>query len=274
MIRRAAQALCLALLLAAGLAAQSQPALPALTDPVNDLAQVIDSASAAELDRIIRSLHTGTGDVIVVATVPSIGTYGSIEEYAVRLFESAGIGARANDNGLLVLVAVEDRKVRIEVGYGLEEFITDGYAGEVIRTRLLPAFREGSYGQGLVAGVRQLAVRLAEGRGTTLSDLPAPPQPTRRPHRPSSSTARTILTVLVILFLVIAANRNQGGPGVRRRGRHGMWSGWYGGVGGFGGGFGSGGFRGGGFGGGGFGGGGFGGFGGGRSGGGGASGGW
>jgi uncharacterized protein len=276
MMARATTALCVAWLLTVGLSAQaSQPPFPQLTAPVNDTAQVIDAASAGELDRIIRSLQTATGDVIVVATVPTIGSYGSIEEYALRLFESAGIGTRTNDNGLLVVVAVNDRKVRIEVGYGLEEFITDGYAGEVIRTRLLPAFREGNYGSGLVAGVRQIALRLAERRGATLSDLPAAPEPPRpQRNRQSSGTARAIITMLFVFFLIMAANRNNGGPGVRRRGRHGMWSGWYGGVGGFGGGFGSGGFRGGGFGGGGFGGGGFGGFGGGRSGGGGASGGW
>ncbi len=276
MITRATTALCVAWLLTVGLTAQaSQPPFPQLTAPVNDTAQVIDAASAGELDRIIRSLQTATGDVIVVATVPTIGSYGSIEEYSLRLFEAAGIGTRTNDNGLLVVVAVNERKVRIEVGYGLEEFITDGYAGEVIRTRFLPAFREGNYGSGLAAGVRQIALRLAERRGATLSDLPVPAEPARpQRERSSSGTARAIITMLIVFFLIMAANRNNGGPGVRRRGRHGMWSGWYGGVGGFGGGFGSGGFRGGGFGGGGFGGGGFGGFGGGRSGGGGASGGW
>ena len=121
---------------------QTTPAPPpALTAPVNDFAKVIDAASAAELDRIIRALQTASGDVLVVATIQTLAPYGSIEEAAVRMFEQAGVGTRASDNGALILVAVDDRKVRIEVGYGLEEFITDGYAGDMIRTHMLPAFR-------------------------------------------------------------------------------------------------------------------------------------
>lgn len=253
----------------------AQPALPALTGPVNDLANVIDTTSAAELDRIIRSLQAATKDVIVVATVPSIEPYGSIEEYAVRLFQQAGIGTRADDNGLLMLVSVNDRKVRIEVGYGLEEFVPDGVAGEVIRTHMLPAFRQGQYGGGLVAAATALATRIADRRGVALSDMPPPPAPRARDRHPSRIATRTFVIAMLILLLINWIGRHSGGgPQVRGRGRRGTWSGWHGGIGGFGGGLGSGGFRGGGFGGGGFGGGGFGGFGGGRSGGGGASGGW
>lgn len=261
----------IALLLGLATAARAQPALPALTAPVNDTAGVIDAASAAELDRIIRTLQTATSDVIVVATVTSIEPYGSIEEYALRLFEQAGIGTRANDNGLLILVAVADRKVRIEVGYGLEEFVTDGYAGEVIRTHLLPAFRQGEYGRGLVAGASVLAARIADRRGVAIADVEPPAPPRREPGAGISPGAfRAFMIALAILMLINWINRHSGGgPGVRRRRGRGTWSGWHAGIGGFGGGFGSGGF-----GGGGFGGGGFGGFGGGRSGGGGASGGW
>ena len=257
-------------------AAQTTPAAPpALTAPVNDTANVIDAASAAELDRIIRALQAASGDVLVVATIPSLGTYGTIEEAAVRMFEQAGIGTRASDNGALILVAVEDRKVRIEVGYGLEEFITDGYAGDMIRTHMLPAFREGQYGPGLVAATRTIAWRLADARGVTLDEArPAE----RRRSRTNLIAPGGIGTGVIFLLLWLLINwinhKSGGGPtGFNRRGGRGTWSGWHGGIGGFGGGFGSGGFRGGGFGGG-FGGGGFGGFGGGRSGGGGASGGW
>jgi len=103
--------------------------LPALTDTVNDFAKVIDAQSRAELDRRIRALHATTKDSLVVVTVPTFKPFGSIEEYAVRLFEKAGIGDKEKDEGLLLLVAVEDRAVRIEVGYGLEGFITDGFSG-------------------------------------------------------------------------------------------------------------------------------------------------
>jgi uncharacterized protein len=242
--------------------------LPRLTGPVTDLAGVIDAASAAEIDRISGVLLAATGDVLVVVTVPSIAPYGSVEEYATRLFEQAGIGDRDNDNGVLILTAVNDRKVRIEVGYGLEEHVPDGAAGDTIRTYLLPAFREGRYGAGLVAATSALATRLAERRGVTLDGVAVPVSttPGQQSHR-SGSWSGLVFVVLVIIFVVLrAAGRGGGGhhtfTGRRRRG---TWSGWHGGVGGFGGGFGSGGFGGGGR---------FGGFGGGMSGGGGASGGW
>jgi uncharacterized protein len=245
---------------------------PTLTAPVNDYAKVIDAASANELDRTIRALQTASGDVIVVATIQTLAPYGTIEEAAASLFEQAGIGTRAKDNGALILVAVEDRKVRIEVGYGLEEFITDGYAGDVIRTHMLPAFREGAYGPGLVAATRMISWRLADARGVSLDEE----RPVARRRERTNLVAPGGISTAVIAFLVwlfinwVNSKFGGGSSGFTRRGGRGTWSGWHGGVGGFGGGFGSGGFKGGG----GFGGGGFGGFGGGRSGGGGASGGW
>jgi uncharacterized protein len=207
-------------------------------------------------------LQTTTGDVVVVTTIETFAPYATIEEYAVKLFERAGIGARKTDSGALVLLAVKDRRVRIEVGYGLEEFISDGFAGETIRTEMLPAFREGAYGRGLVAGTTRVIQRIARGRGVTLENVAAPAA--ARPQRESERGLPfgAILMALVILALM---NRFGGmGGGVTPYGRRGRstWSGWHGGLGGFGGGFGGGG------------GGGFGGFGGGRSGGGGASGGW
>ncbi len=263
--------LVLAVVLAAPAAVWAQtPAPPALTAPVNDFGGVIDAASAEQLDRIIRALQTASGDVIVIATVKTLEPYGTIEDYAVRMFESAGVGQADTDNGALILVAVDDRKVRIEVGYGLEEFITDGYAGDVIRTHLLPAFRQGQYGPGLVEATRTIAWRIADARGVALDEArPATRQSDGNDVAPGGMS--TVLVFIAIwLFIQWIKSQSRGGPsGFNRRGGRGTWSGWHGGVGGFGGGFGSGGFSGGGFGGGGFGG-----FGGGGSGGGGASGGW
>src|SRR5580765_7422252 len=122
-------ALVFVLALSAQAAAQD---LPSLTGPVNDFAHVFSPAVSAELDRRIRALQAASGDVVVVATVPSIAPFASIDDYAVKLFEKAAIGKKNSDNGLLILLALQERRVRIEVGYGLEEFITDGYSGETI----------------------------------------------------------------------------------------------------------------------------------------------
>jgi uncharacterized protein len=250
--------------------ASAQPAPPTLTQPVNDFARVIDDASEAELDKRIRALQQTTGDVVVVATVPTFQPYADIREYAVKMFENGGrgIGQKGKDNGLLIVVAVNDRKVDIEVGYDLEPFVTDGYAGETIRSVILPEFRQGRYGPGVLAGATRLIGRIAQGRGVTVPDVPQ-----EQERRDAPTFPIPFGLIVFIVFLVIAS------LGRRRRRRRfwggGPWSGWNSGVGPFGGGFGGGfGGFGGRRGGGGFGGGGFGGFGGGRSGGGGAAGGW
>ena len=255
--------------------AWAQPAPPTLTATVNDFANVIDPSSEQELDRLIQALYSASGDAVVVATVPTFQPYADIREYAVKMFENGGkgIGQKGKDNGLLIVVAVEDRKVGIEVGYELEGFITDGYAGQTIREAILPPFRQGQYGKGLIAGTTRIINRIAEARGVQLQDVPREVQFERPDPRPGDFPAalKAFLFILLLLFIISRTTRR------RRRQRYwgvGPWSGWNSGVGpfgsghgGFGGGFG-------GFGGGGGGGGGFGGFGGGRSGGGGASGGW
>jgi uncharacterized protein len=235
--------------------------LPALTQPVNDFANVIDPESEAAMDQLIRSLQRASGDVVVVATVEAIAPYADIREYAVELFENRGrgIGQRDQDNGLLVLLAVADRQVWIEVGYGLEEFITDGFAGETSRQVMAPEFRRGAYGPGLRAGVSRLVGRIAERRNVTLQDVPRDAVP----GTPAIGSAEMLLVGLFVLFVLLnaVAARTRGR---RRFRRHwgGPMGGWHSGVGPFGGGWG-------GLGGGGGFGGGFGGFGGGRSGGGG-----
>ena len=267
MIRLAAGALVLLALVVPG--ARAQPAPPVLTGTVNDFARVIDDASERELDRRIQALHRASGDVVVVATVPTFQPYADIREYAVKMFENQGrgIGDRGKDNGLLIVVAVEDRKVGIEVGYGLEGFVTDGFAGQTIREAILPQFRQGQYGRGLLAGTTRVISRIAEGRGVPLQDVPpVVVVPTRAPRRGDFPNA--IWVFLFILFILFLSPASAAAPALLGVG---PWSGWNSGVGPFG--AGHGGF-GGGFGGFGGGGGGFGGFGGGRSGGGGASGGW
>src|SRR5262245_44281603 len=158
----------IALLLALSIPAGARQSLPALTAPVNDFANVIDPASKTELDKRIRALESATKDAVVVATVKTLEPYGTIEEYAVRLFEKSGIGQKQRDNGALIVLALQERKVRIEVGYELEEFITDGFAGEIIRREMLPEFRGGRYGAGLLAGTTAVINRIAERRGVNL----------------------------------------------------------------------------------------------------------
>lgn len=245
-----------------GARVEGQTEIPALTAPVNDFAGVIDRSSKDQLDALIRKLEGATGDVMVVATVKTFQPEADMASYAVKMFENhgKGIGTKGKDNGILIVLALDDRQVRIETGYGLEGFITDGFAGDTSRS-MTPFFRDGNYGGGLLSGATRLARRIAEGRNVDLDVAPAPQPPSRRRSgRPSLPFG-----VWVILFIIIMNSLRRG---KRRRGR------WISHVGPFGGGLGGGFGHRGGFGGGGFGGGGFGGFGGGRSGGGGGGAGW
>jgi uncharacterized protein len=244
--------------------------LPELTAPVNDFAKVIDADSASAIDRMIRTLQAATGDIVVVATVPTIEPYGDIREYAVKLFANngKGIGQKGKNNGLLILLALKERRVWVEVGYDLEQWVTDGFSGETSREVMTPFFRNGQYGGGLRAGTERIIGRIAQGRGVTLDGVRVPRQSTRQ--RGSAIPGWLPIAIFIVILIV---SRLGGGGG--RRG--GFWGGggWSSGVGPFGGGFGSG--LGGGFGGGGGGGGfggGFGGFGGGSSGGGGGGSSW
>jgi uncharacterized protein len=253
----------LVLFVVAAPSAQELP--PELTRPVNDFANIIDPESERSLEAMIRSLQQASGDVVIVATVDTVAPYADIEEYAVKMFENRGrgIGQQGRDNGLLVLVAIKERDIRVEVGYELEEYITDQFASETSRDYIAPDFRRGDYGAGLISGTSRIIGRIAERRNVALQGVRAPARQRRRDV--GGFGFGTFMTLFIVVMVLRAMT------GGRRRGRHwggGPWSGWHSGVGPFGGGF-----RGGGFGGGGFGGG-FGGFGGGRSGGGGGGGSW
>jgi uncharacterized protein len=245
-----------------GLQAQASD-LPELTEPVNDVAHVIDAASAQTIEQLSRALKDATGDVVVVVTVPTVEPYADIREYAVKLFENhgRGVGEKGKDNGALILLAVKERRVWIEVGYGLEQWITDGFAGETSRDDMVPDFKNGQYGAGLAKGAARIVARIAQGRNVTLAGVDLPrEEPSSAAHTPISG----VLLFFIVILVLSAMSRGRRG-GIGRWGGAG-WSGWSSGVGPFGGGsFGGGGWGGGG---------GFGGFGGGGSGGGGGGAGW
>jgi uncharacterized protein len=234
--------------------------LPQLTAPVNDFAHVIDAASAAQIDALSRALKAASGDVLVVATVPTIEPYGDIREYAVKLFENhgRGIGDKGKDNGVLILLALKEHRVWVEVGYTLEQWITDGFAGETSRIVMTPLFRDGRYGEGLRLGAARIVGRIAQGRGVTVEGAQVPVE---QPHTSGTPIPGGVILLIFLGILLLSRLGGGRGSGPRYWGGGGF-SGWSSGVGGFGGG-GGGGF-----------GGGFGGFGGGSSGGGGGGSSW
>jgi len=241
-------------------------AWPKPTGYVNDFAGIIDAASADSMDALIRELNEKTQVEVAVVTIPSLEGE-VIDPAAEELYKAWGIGSK-RDEGALILLARDERRVRIEVGYGLEGLIPDGRAGSIIRNVMGPDLRADRFGPGLWRGVQAIAAIVAADRGVTLDRG----GPMVVPRASGGSSARMLPLVLFLLFFVISSiirsrMRPQGWRTRRRGGWYDPWGGFGGGLGGLGG---FGGFGGGGGGGGG----GFGGFGGGRSGGGGASGGF
>jgi uncharacterized protein len=140
--------------------------LPALTGRIVDNAGMLDSATKAELTRKLEDFEKKSSDQIVVATVPDLDG-DDIESYANRLFRAWGLGEAGEDNGVLLLVARDDRKMRIEVGYGLEGSLTDLHSKLIIENTMVPAFRAGDYSVGISKAVDDV-IMVLEGDGAEL----------------------------------------------------------------------------------------------------------
>lgn len=242
---------------------------PKPTSYVSDLAGIVDPASRDSIEALAREVREKTGAEMAVVTLPDLGGE-EIEPVATDLFEKWGIGKKGKDEGVLLLLGWKERRVRIEVGYGLEGILPDGLCGSIIRRVMAPELAAGRIGSGLLRGAAVVAGVIAKDRGVVITGATG---------LPVQESGRGIdeRTLFLILFFVSIIVSNI----LRAASRRGRWlgpgGGWWngrGGPGGYGGMFGGFGGMGGGFGGGGGGGGGFGGFGGGRSGGGGASGGF
>lgn len=206
---------------------------------MNDFAGVIRPDARRGLEGVLRDLERRTGAEVALVTVDSVPD-GDVERAAVDLVERWGIGKRAQDNGVLILCAVNQRRVRIEVGYGLEGILPDGKTGRIIDEHMLPRFRAGDMSAGLHHGTLAVARAIAANAGVTLGEQPLSTpgeRPTRR--RPTVGSSLVLLLMLVMMAILFLRNPRlfllvmsmQGGRGHGyHRGRFG------GGFGGFGGG--------------------------------------
>lgn len=244
--------------------AQNFPAKPNPPKLVNDLADVLSPDEEAMLERKLVAYDDSTSNQVAILTIRTLDGY-PIEEYALRIFREWQIGNRSTNNGILILAVIDDRQVRIEVGYGLEGAIPDITANQIIRNDIAPSFRSENYYEGFDKA-SQSVILAATG------EYKAPEGYRNREGKSGRGIGGMVLAFIIIIFVLSSINRRGGGGGgfMSRRGYRGMLGPTIFGsiLGGGGGGWGGGG------GGGWSGGGGFGGFGGGSSGGGGASGSW
>jgi len=135
--------------------AQQEPSFPNLAGRVTDLAKLLNDEQKATLDKQLAAHEAATSNQIVVVTVKSLEGM-DIADYALKLGRKWGIGTEEKNNGVLLVVAPNERKVRIEVGYGLEGALPDSLAGTIVRGNILPSFRESDYPRGITNGVNAI----------------------------------------------------------------------------------------------------------------------
>jgi uncharacterized protein len=229
----------LALIALAPAPARAAPTFPPLTGRVVDDAHVLSPATVSDLTAKLAALEAKTGRQLVVVTLPSLQGY-DIEDYGYQLGRAWGIGQKGQNNGILFIIAPNERKVRIEVGYGLEPIITDALSSVILQDAVLPKFRTGDVEGGIVAGTNALIDQLSADPDQAQAHVQAAAE-SAKPH---GVPVGAIIT-LVILFIVFAGLfRGGGGLGwmlpmmILSSGNRGGWGGGgWGGGGGFGGGF-------------------------------------
>ncbi len=229
--------LLLSLLLAPNFSSAERP-FPKPVGLINDFANVIPPSDEKTLIGLTTELLNKTGTPVVVVTMPDIGG-AEYNDYANRLYETWGIGKKGEDRGVLIFVTVKERKMRIEVGYGLEGILPDGLAGEIRDRYMIPYLKENEFGEGLINGTLAVSQIIAKDAGVKLRGQATP----RAPKKSRSRLA--FFPLLLIFFLFMFAGRRRGGswlfflPFLMGGGGPRYGSGGFGGsFGGFGGGFG------------------------------------
>jgi uncharacterized protein len=253
---RAAAALLVALLcFVASAAAHAEPNFPVLTSRITDQAGLLTADDYTAIQAELAALEQKSTDQVAVVTLKSLEGY-AIEDYGYQLGRKWGIGQKDKDNGILLIVAPNERKVRIEVGRGLEPIMTDAMSSLIVQNAILPEFRRGDFSAGIRAGVRDI-------KDVLLGDAEAVNERARQTRQGNGidfwSTVLIVFWMCVVMFVLfsvvqsiknapqaVGGRRRRGGPLVvpgSSGGWGGGWSGgggggggWSGGGGGFGGG--------------------------------------
>ncbi|MFC0336876.1 uncharacterized protein SAMN05421848_3016 [Kushneria avicenniae] len=212
MLRRTTSLLVIGLLLLlCTAAAQAAPDFPELTGRVVDNAELLDASTETQLSQTLAAHEKATGEQVVVVTLPNLGGE-TIEQYGYQLGREWGIGQEGEDNGALLIVALDERKVRIEVGYGLEGRLTDAQSSTIIHQVITPAFRDGDYARGIVEG-SQAMIQVLGGDPLTQTG-----QRGERDASESRELGSAGIWLTILMFIVLMIVRGGGGRGGRGRG--------------------------------------------------------
>jgi uncharacterized protein len=175
---------------------------------VSDFGNVLRIAQRQQLEAYCKRIEDATGVQMALVTIPSLNGV-PIEDAANTLFRRWGIGKKGKDEGLLLLLAIQDHKDRIEVGYGLEPTLPDGFVGNVLRA-MQPTLKTGDYGQAMLAGAEEIGSRIALAKGVSIDTSVG-----RRPRAPAprKSGSRIPWTLIVFALIFIFGLFNRGGRG-------------------------------------------------------------
>jgi uncharacterized protein len=187
----------LALMLWTGPAVAAEPTFPTLTGRVVDDAQLLGQADQDQLESDLKALEDKSSDQLVVVTVPSLQG-STIEDFGYQLGRHWGIGTKQLNNGVLLIVAPNERKVRIEVGRGLEPILTDALSKIIIETTILPRFRAGDYAGGIKYGVRDITLGLTG----DAAELEQRAKARHDADNPATNWAVVIFWTLIVLWVV------------------------------------------------------------------------
>ena len=173
---------------------------------VSDFARVIDPQSKQSLERYCGAVQNSTGAQIALVTIPSLQGE-PIEDVANTIFHAWGVGARGKSDGVMLLLSIGERKSRLEVGYGIEPIIPDGFAGSIL-DEMRPALRQQHYGEAMIAAAQKVGSTIAQAKGVTINVQ----MPRRIQRRPSDSIPWPVIIggLAILFFLMRAGGRGRG----------------------------------------------------------------
>jgi len=212
---------------------------PSPRGAVNDFAKIIDSAYAAKMEALAREVLQKTGASVVVATFETIGENEEVNLYVNKLYKAWGIGKKGEDKGVLILLALKERRIRIETGYGVEGILPDGLVGEILDKHVVPLLKEGDYGKALYNGMYACSAYIAKDANVQLGGSPAAYRAKVRPEKKGFNIFGLIFFLIVIVLLLFTKTGRSMLPWIllllvsgSRGGGGGGFSGGFGGFGG------------------------------------------
>lgn len=188
--------------------AQSTPDFPELTGRVVDQAEMLSPEAEARLSQTLQAHEEASTEQVVVVTLPDLQGF-PIEDYGYQLGRHWGIGQEGEDNGALLIVAKEDRKIRIEVGYGLEGRLTDAQSAVIINNVITPAFRQGDFQAGIVSGT----VAMIQVLGGHPMAVPQGQRPRAGEEKPNIGLAALFFIIMISVVFLFGSRGGRGGRG-------------------------------------------------------------